>query len=83
MGPGFESQRDHKTSSIERLGFFLYPERAKRGVRFKEGSKYACGQGGAEPIPAGSRKASLTSEAFFVLALTYSQLSTNNNLKLN
>ncbi|HLS38114.1 MAG TPA: hypothetical protein VK023_07560 [Sphingobacterium bovisgrunnientis] len=66
MGPGFESQRDHKKKLNLSIELFFCPEKAKPGVRFEEGSSYACGQGGAEPIPAGSQKASLTSEAFFV-----------------
>ena len=61
MGPGFESQRDHKKKLNRKIELFFVPtgiriifRRHPYWVRFREGSGFEPGDCGAEQIPAGS-----------------------------
>ena len=55
MGPGFESQRDHKKATPKEL-LFLFPLGGVPKGSIREGSRKVCGNSGAETIPAGSQK---------------------------
>ena len=81
MGPGFESQRDHKKSPLRKKRTFLfYPSKACFNEEIKQKSTSLVKQGGLyawiEPktrvhaiIPEGSQKKSTSKEAdFFVLS---------------
>ena len=61
MGPGFESQRDHKKKLNLSIELFFVPAGIRKlfrrhpyWVRFGEGSGFEPGVCGAEPLPAGN-----------------------------
>src|SRR5690606_727433 len=67
MGPGFESQRDHKKNATRLSGIFLSLKLGlgpKGSIRRR--LRVVLGECGAEPIPAGSQKSLNASWGFFV-----------------
>ncbi len=68
MGPGFESQRDHKKATPKEL-LFLCPMDSNRSVgmgSILEGSGLVFGDRGTEPLPAGSQKKATPKELLFL-----------------
>src|SRR5690606_23632961 len=67
MGPGFESQRDHKKKLNRKIGLFLCPPDSNEGlawVRFGEGSGMSLGNAGLSQPQRDHKNASTKVGAF-------------------